>query len=409
MVTLKTHIQQNGDYLYLHTGDGQTVSFYQIGGWRWVASRDLSVGDGGQIEVPGDGGSGGSGGITVTAGMVEAAVQSAGGSLGAMRWTSSEIASMFNEAIAAVAPGILTNKKRAACLIGQCAQETDWFKTTTEYTAGGNPYSPYDGRGFIQLTWRDNYAGFGAWMKSKGKLSDSNYFVNNPTALAGKEWAAYTAIYYFTVKSWSGKTLWQWCDDASSPWATISRAINRGSPTSPYAAYHESIRATAINAVLAVTPDPTPPPTGGGNEKVQAVVDYYISKVRAWAYSQGPLRYSPETSGYSDCSASLRWAYRHKANIEIGTYTGDQQRYGKIIIDNKNGQATDADLAKMRTGDLIFIMWSGWNSTYDHVEMYIGNNQNIGHGGPGYGPVITPNTKVYTGGCYRWRVRRYID
>ena len=412
MPELKTWIQQSGpDQLMLYTSSGETVPFYSAGGWQWIAQRDVLTRneDGPDPDAPPGSGTGG-GGIQVTAQMVQAAVTSVGGSVGAMRWTPTEVAGMFNEAIASTMPGVLTNKKRAACLIGQCAQETDWFKTTTEYSAGGNPYSPYDGRGFIQLTWRDNYAGFGAWMKSKGKLSDANYFVNNPTALAAKEWAAYTALYYFTSPVWNNKNLWKWCDEASSPWATISRAINRGNPSSPYAANHEAQRTTAINAVFAVTPDPPPPPGGGGGTPsvVQAVVDYYVSKVGAWRYSQGPARYTPETSGYSDCSASIRWAYRKIAGIEIGTYTGDQQNYGKIIIDNTRGAPTAAQLALMRPGDCIYIMWNGWNSTYDHVEMYMGSNKNIGHGGPGYGPVITNNTTSYLLVPYRWRVRRFI-
>jgi len=347
--------------------------------------------------------------IVITAAMVEAAVTSVGGSLTAMVDTSANIAAVFNAAVAGSYPDILSSKNRVACLVGECAQETDWYKTTTEYGAGGHAYSPYDGRGFIQLTWQTNYAGFGAWMNSIGKLSDATYFVDNPTALAELQYAAYTAIYYFTQKSWSGKNLFEWCDTSSTPWHDISRAINRGDPASTSAAYGEADRTTAIDAVWAITPDPTSPTVPTGLQ--DAVAAWMVAHTGDFRYSQAsPQRLDPVTYGQTDCSGCVAYAYKVAANGKhIGWWTGThddgQQQYGTVIENGGSGGTPNE--TNMVKGDLVFFNWSGPNINFDDVKMYIGSNQLSGQGGPGMGPV----TKSLSGVCavaYNWRVRRYL-
>ena len=353
-------------------------------------------------------GSSGGATIAITAEMIEAAVTSVGGSVSAMLDTSANLAAAFNAAVAGSYPDILNSKNRVACLIGECAQETDWFKTTVEYTAGSKSYSPYDGRGFIQLTHQENYAAFGKWMQSIGKLTDANYFVDNPTALGDVQWAAYTAIYYFTQPKWNNRSLLEYCDTSSDPWSDISRAINRGDPASTSPAYGEADRTTAINAVLAVTPAPTSPtpPTGVQD----ALVAWMTGHVGDFRYSQAsPQRLDPITYGQTDCSGLTGYVYETVANKHIGWWTGThddgQQQYGTVVAEGSSGSSpNEADLVK---GDLIFFMWSDYNANFDHVDMYIGSNQVCGHGGPGMGPNIkTMNTRCAA--AYRWRVRRYI-
>lgn len=389
-----------GNVGYLYRDDGSVVTMVPTVQNQWVPEN------GKQYPLP----PGGSGGptIAVTAAMVEAAVTSVGGSLSAMLDTSTNIAKAFNDAVAGSYPDILSSKNRVACLVGECAQETDWFKTTVEYSAGSNSYSPYDGRGFIQLTHQSNYAAFGQWMQSIGKLTDANYFVDNPTALGDVQYAAYTAIYYFTQVKWSGQNLMQLCDTASDPWANISRAINRGDPNSTLAAYGEADRTTAINAVLGVTPDPTSPTTPTGLP--DALVAWVEAHEGAFRYSQAsPQRLDPVTYGQTDCSGLMGYVYETVANKHIGWWTGThddgQQQYGTVIESGSSG--TSPDEALLQKGDLIFYMWSGYNANYDHVDMYVGANQVSGHGGPGMGP----NRKTMDTRCaaaYQWRVRRYL-
>lgn len=389
-----------GDVAHLYRDDGSIVTMVPTVTNQWVPQN------GRQYPIPP--GSGGGATITITAEMVEAAVTSVGGSVSAMLDTSANIAAMFNAAVAGSYPDILSSKNRVACLVGECAQETDWFKTTTEYGAGTHDYSPYDGRGFIQLTHQSNYAGFGDWMETIKKLTDENYFVNNPTELADTQYAAYTAIYYFTQVLWGGQNLFQLCDTASTPWHNISRAINVGDPNSGTAAYGEADRATAIDAVLAVTPDPESPAPPTGLQ--DALVAWMTGHVGAFRYSQAsPQRRDPVTYGQTDCSGLTGYVYETVADTHIGWWTGThddgQQQYGTIIEEGSSGQSpNEANLVK---GDLIFFNWSGPNKDFVHVDMYIGSNQVCGHGGPGMGPTVkTMDTRCAA--AYNWRVRRYI-
>lgn len=385
---------------YIYRDDGSVVTMTPTVANQWVAQN------GKQYPIPPGEASGAK--IVVTAAMIEAAVTSVGASVGAMIDTSANIAKSFNDAIAATYPDILSSKNRVACLIGECAQETDWFKTTTEYSAGSNSYSPYDGRGFIQLTHSSNYAAFGTWMKSLGLLTDARYFVDNPTALSAIRYASYTAIYYFTQVKWDSKNLFQLCDTASSPWSNISRAINRGDPNASSPAYGEADRATAINAVLGVTPDPASDPPATGLQA--AVVDWMTSHVGDFRYSQSsPQRRDPVTYGQTDCSGLTGYIYETVAKKHIGWWTGShddgQQQYGTVVQNGVNG--TSPNEANMVLGDLVFFNWDGPSPDFDHVDMYIGDNKVCGHGGPGMGP----NIKTLSTRCaaaYNWRVRRYL-
>ena len=144
-----------------------------------------------------------------------------------------------------------------------------------------------------------------------------------------------------------------------------------------------------------------PPPTGDQ----AAVVAWLVAHINAFAYSQGSGRTSPLTSGYTDCSALVWFAYRTVTGLEIGTWTGAQQGYGTVIQDGVAGSSPNE--ANMVLGDLLFYSWSGPNSNYDHVDMYTGPNQVLGHGGPGSGPTYkTMDTRAAA--AYEWRVRRYI-
>lgn len=50
--------------------------------------------------------------------------------------------------------------------LAQAFAETDRFRSTVEYQGNRMPYSPYFGRGLLQLTHQSNYAGFNAYFNS---------------------------------------------------------------------------------------------------------------------------------------------------------------------------------------------------------------------------------------------------
>ena len=163
-----------------------------------------------------------------------------------------------------------------------------------------------------------------------------------------------------------------------------------------------------LPCVSVATQNPSGGNTGGGSATGSAAAEemkqWLLDHQNAFAYSQGAGRMSPEDSGYTDCSALMWYVYHIITGQEIGTWTGDQQNYGSVIADGSGALPQD----QMQVMDLVFFNWSYDNPMYDHVEAYIGNNQLIGHGGPGSGPYIKENADAYASSAYNWRVRRYL-
>lgn len=160
------------------------------------------------------------------------------------------VADLFNAAMAKT--HYAHSMKQLAGMVGQSTQETGGFWFLTE--AGGPfRYDPYRGRGYTQLTWKDNYSSFGRWCKNYGIVTDSAKFVNSPSAVSDLAYAPYVAVWEFD-QTYSGKSLWSIADASDSSWIHVSRAINTGNPNASFHAYAESLRAKCCNAVLSCTP-----------------------------------------------------------------------------------------------------------------------------------------------------------
>ena len=133
------------------------------------------------------------------------------------------------------------------------------------------------------------------------------------------------------------------------------------------------------------------------------------NRVGRYRYSQNMVeRSNPVLSGATDCSALVRYCYALVAKVETGTWTGDQQRYGRPVFgtDQDNYQAA---LAALQPGDLVFFDWDGQGvASMDHVEMYLGGGQTIGHGGPGYGPTIKSLRQQWDW-AHSISARRYVE
>ena len=184
-----------------------------------------------------------------------------------------------------------------------------------------------------------------------------------------------------------------------------SGGITWGKPTGHSGIFY----AGGISDVGATVPDepltstPSVPPTADVAAKQSAIKAALTAKLGDFKYSQALGRLTPESSGYTDCSALLYFYFRKVLGITLGTYTGTQRFDGEKIAEGKGSM----DLGKLQVGDLILYDWGGFTAKYDHVELYYGGGQVIGHGGPMNGPRIGSAQSKATRAT-RWLVRRVI-
>lgn len=116
---------------------------------------------------------------------------------------------------------------------------------------------------------------------------------------------------------------------------------------------------------------------------------------------KGSLSYSmkgdrnPE-KGNADCSSTIRWAIRKATNdnIDIGGNTSAQYSSPFLMdVAYNNGNEITKLPDNIQENDLLFYRrmkdyTKGRKDRIGHIEMYNGNGEMIGHGGPGYGPTI---------------------
>lgn len=155
--------------------------------------------------------------MTVTGAAIRAALVSVG-AVGKQLRSFDELAAGADAALRAAPPGL--TPEGAASFLADKAQESAYFRTTTEYGTKLR-YDPYRGRGFQMVTWRENYASFGAWCRGRGLVSDANVFVNNPAALSDYRWAWLTGTWYFEANN-----LWGWANAGDH--LRVSQAVNGG-------------------------------------------------------------------------------------------------------------------------------------------------------------------------------------
>lgn len=168
-------------------------------------------------------------------------------------------------------------------------------------------------------------------------------------------------------------------------------------------------------------PDPEVPPPSDVTAKENALRQFLMDRIGMYSYSQGAGRDKPDSSGRTDCSALVNYAYRSVVGINIGSYTVAQEQSSKsrVIWSNRSGTKYSAPPNSiMQVGDLVFYRWKPYYGSsrslaaegyrVNHVEMYIGNNQTIGHGGnPRMGPVIKNHTN-YANSAYVCVVKRVL-
>ncbi|MDO4272718.1 MAG: NlpC/P60 family protein [Eubacteriales bacterium] len=139
--------------------------------------------------------------------------------------------------------------------------------------------------------------------------------------------------------------------------------------------------------------------------KIDDVIALVKSRQGKNQYTQSSKREQVFT-GYSDCSSLMWKCFEKAAGVYIGTWTGEQIDKGELVYQNTGSShvLTKAMQSKILPGDLAF--WGPSRGDSRHVEMYLGNNQIIGHGS-GVGPTIK-TADQYSHTYKVLEVRRYI-
>ena len=144
-------------------------------------------------------------------------------------------------ALALAAAPDMADRRTVAAIIGESAQETDWMCSLIEYGGPRTRYAPYFGRGCIQLTWRNNYAGFGQWLHGLGVVADPDVFVRQPDLVAVWPYPWLSAIYYFVRHIDRGYV-------QAENWNAVSGLINAGNPGYYVPSYE--LRGRSVRAAL---------------------------------------------------------------------------------------------------------------------------------------------------------------
>lgn len=148
-----------------------------------------------------------------------------------------------------------------------------------------------------------------------------------------------------------------------------------------------------------------------GASIINDVINLVLSRVGKNSYTQSGLRENVfgEPTGYSDCSSLMWKCFQRAAGIFIGSYTGEQITKGDLVYSNPtSGHIFTLDMQAASgavPGDLVF--WGNSTSDVHHVEMYLGNNQFVGHGS-GWGPTVK-TASAYNHSYKLLQVRRYIE
>lgn len=161
--------------------------------------------------------------MSALANAVQVAVECQGAPWGARGRIGSPEGIADQLALALAAAPDMADRRTVAAIVGESAQETDWMCSLVEYGGPRTRYAPYFGRGCIQLTWRNNYAGFGRWLHSLGVVADPDVFVNQPDLVTTWPYPWLSAIYYFVQHIDQGYV-------QSENWNAISGLINAGNP-----------------------------------------------------------------------------------------------------------------------------------------------------------------------------------
>lgn len=175
--------------------------------------------------------------------------------------TASQVAGM--EAILDACPPDLGVEKTAYCLATTFHETARRMQPFEEVGRGkGKSYGPtgFWGRGYVQLTWQENYARATKELRARGVLKASEDLVKTP-ALAMRPDVAAAILFYGMIEGWfTGKSLADFFGPGRSDPKGARRIINGTDCDALIAGYHAQYRVALFASVR--IPDPAPPPRG---------------------------------------------------------------------------------------------------------------------------------------------------
>ena len=135
--------------------------------------------------------------------------------------------------------------------------------------------------------------------------------------------------------------------------------------------------------------------SGVGSEKQKELVNKMLSVKGKLKYSMTGPR-NPD-KGSADCSSVISWAYNKVLGVSPGATTLDAlNKKGFTDVDKGNDKASSKPHEdKLQLGDILLFsrpnngFTAGRPHRVGHIEMYMGNGKQIGHGS-GMGPKVKP-------------------
>lgn len=265
---------------------------------------------------------------------------------------------------------------QAAAFLATMAQESGYFRTTTEY-GSGQRYAPYIGRTFEQITWQQNYGDFGAWAKRQGLVTDANVFVKSPTSLSSLTWAWLGGVWYWTAS----RSAWDPYANLLEVSATgsillVSRAVNVGNPNSDVTPYGMAERTAMFDGFKALgasilpstatttsAPTTTNVPAGaipGTAAQVIAEANRLWNKYKGklYCYNWPGLKELGRTAEYW-CADFVRLALRRATGYDWANYTAGKSgpAYCPALVSGmvRDPYWSEVKYGQARGGDVVFF------------------------------------------------------
>lgn len=162
------------------------------------------------------------------------------GPYGLPTWWQGENKDQLAQAVAkeAHSQGI-TDRNQICYIMATIQHETAYtFKPIAEYGGASRPYAPYYGRGYVQLTWKYNYA------KYSDKLHQD--YVSNPNEVMQPDVSLFVIVDGMKNGVFTGKTLGDYISGSHVDFVNARRIINGTDRAELIASYAQQWQKTTL-------------------------------------------------------------------------------------------------------------------------------------------------------------------